>query len=219
MDSARGYSVRLRRLFGAYFKKKGENLATHEDFKKLLAEQKATTEATKVIEARISIDVWSQQQRWDVQKTALLESLKELATAETFLSRLVATFAATKDHSEGRAERRKEANEKYADAINNFWRTQLGMEIVCGRAIGDQFQEIDNIFKRMLNSARQGDFDDIWDKQYPQLEAAKRELEETIRRQLEFDPQLGGGELSLSSHIRPLSSEPSAAPGPRADRV
>jgi hypothetical protein len=198
----------------SYMKKKGENLATKEDIQELARQTAILTQAAKEIEARISIGVWSQQQRWDVQKTALLESLKELATAEAFLSRLVYTFSDTTDHSEGWAERRKEANEKYADAMNNFWRTQLAMEIVCGRAIGNQFQEIENIFKRIRNSARQGHFDEIWDKQYPELLAAKRELGETIRRQLEFDPQLGGGELVLSSHITPQSHESSAAQGP-----
>jgi hypothetical protein len=200
--------------FGAYLKKKGENLATHEDLDKLVRQMEATTEATKAIEARISIDVWSQQQRWDVQKTALLESLKELATAETFLFRLVHTFSQTKDHREGWEELRKEANEKYADAINNFSRTQLAMEIVCGRAIGNQFQRIDNIFKRVLNRAQQGDFNDIWDKQYQEILVAKRELGETIRRQLEFDPHLGGGELFLSSHVIPQSTGSSVAPNP-----
>jgi hypothetical protein len=201
---------------GAYLKKKAESLAINENFKKLLAQQEATTEATKAIEARISIGVWSQQQRWDVQKTALLESLKELASAEAFLFGLVYTFRDTTDHSQGDwAERREEASEKYADAMNSFWRTQLAMEIVCGRAIGNQFQEIEHIFTRIRNRARQGDFNDIWDKQLPELLAAKRELGETIRRQLEFDSQLGGGELSLSSHITPLSSESSAAPDPR----
>jgi len=194
--------------FAGYMKKKGENLATHEDFEQLLAEQKATIEATKAIEARISIGVWSQQQRWDVQKTALLESLKELATAEAFLYRLVHAFSETKDRPEGWAERRKEANEKYADAINNFWRTQLAMEIVCGRAIGNQFQGIDQIFTRVLHRAKQGDFSDIWEKQYPEILASKRELGETIRMQLEFDPHLGGGELVLSSHAPP-------SPGPQ----
>jgi hypothetical protein len=184
-----------------YLKKKAENLATHEDFEKLLAEQKTTIEATKVIEARISIDAWSQQQRWDVQKAALLESLKELATAEAFLFRLVHAFSETKDRPECWDERRKEANEKYADAINNFWRTQLAMEIVCGKAIGNQFQGINHLFTRVLNKARQGDFSDIWDKQHPEILAAKRELGETIRMQLEFDPHLGGGELDLSSNV------------------
>jgi hypothetical protein len=196
-----------RDFLPSYMKKKGENLATKEDIQELARQTAVLTQAAKEIEARISIGVWSQQQRWDVQKTALLESLKELASAETFLSRLVYTFSDTTDHSGDWAERRKEANEKYADAINNFWRTQLATEIVCGRAIGDQFQEIDNIFKRMLKMARQGDFDFILDKQYLELDAAKRQLGETIRRQLEFDPHQGGGELSLSSHVTPRSDE------------
>jgi hypothetical protein len=36
---------------GSYLKKKGENLATHEDLNKLIVELRATTEATKSIEA------------------------------------------------------------------------------------------------------------------------------------------------------------------------
>jgi hypothetical protein len=58
------------------------------------------------------------------------------------------TFRDTKDHSPSRADRREGVNEKYADAINNFRRTQLAMEIVCGTAIGKRFEEIDNIFGR-----------------------------------------------------------------------
>jgi len=42
-------------------------------------------------------------------------------------------------------------------------------------------------------------FDEIWNDLSLELPAAKTALRETIRRQLEFDPQLGGGELSLSN--------------------
>jgi hypothetical protein len=120
---------------------------------------------------------------------------------------LVYTFGDTKDQSPGRAERREEVNEKYADAINNFRRTQLAMEIVCGTAIGTRFREIDNIFARTLHGARRGDFDEIWNELAPALLAAKRELGETIRGQLDFDPQLGGGQISLTLHIAPLPNE------------
>src|ERR1700719_1929626 len=126
----------------SYMREKGKNLATKEDIQELARQTGILTQTTKEIEARLSISVWSKQQRWDLQKTALLDSLKELATAETFLVRLVHTFADTKDHPQGWEARRKEANEKYAETINNFWRTQLAMEIVCGREIGNQFQKI-----------------------------------------------------------------------------
>lgn len=57
---------------GAYLKKKGENLATHEDLDELVAQMKATTEATKAIEARISNQVWDRQKRWELKCDAVI---------------------------------------------------------------------------------------------------------------------------------------------------
>jgi hypothetical protein len=211
-----------RSFLPSNMQEKGKDLATKEDVQELARQTEILTQTTKELEARISVGVWSQQQRWDVQKTALLESLKELATAETFLVRLVHIFADTKDHPQGWEARRKEANEKYAGAINNFWRTQLAMEIVCGREIGDQFQQIDNTFKRVLDRMKQGDFKDIWDTQFPVFFAEKGQLGETIRRKLGFDAEVEG-EIALSTPLTPQSSGSSAVPslepqGPAADK-
>jgi hypothetical protein len=41
-------------FFGAYLRKKGENLATHEDIDKLVKQVSAVTTATKQIEAKIT---------------------------------------------------------------------------------------------------------------------------------------------------------------------
>ena len=81
----------------SYLKKSAENKAIHENLGKLVQQMSAVTQATKEIEARISIDVWSHQQRWDVQKAALLDSLKALADADTFLWRLVHAFRSTRE--------------------------------------------------------------------------------------------------------------------------
>ena len=189
----------------------GKNVATKEDLQELARQTEILAQTTKEIEARISIGVWSQEQRWDIQKTALLESLKELSTAETFLVRLVQTFADTKDHPPGWEIRRKEANEKYAKEINNFWRTQLAIEIVCGREIGSHFQEIDSIFDRVRKRLKQGEFDDIWNTQYPDLLVAKRQLGETVRSRLGIDADFGG-EADPGPDATSRSSESSAAP-------
>jgi hypothetical protein len=170
---------------------RGKNLATKEDIQELTRQTATISKTTKEIEARISISVWSKQQRWDIQKTALLDSLKDLTTAETYLVRLVQTFVDTKDHPQGWEARRKEANEKYAERINNFWRTQLAIEIVCGREIGSHFQDIDTIFDRVRKSLKQGEFDDIWNTQYPEILVAKRQLGETVRRRLGLDVETG----------------------------
>jgi hypothetical protein len=211
-----------RSFLPSHMQEKGNNLATTEDIQELARQMGIIAQTTKEIEARISVGVWSQQQRWDVQRTALLESLKELATAETFLVRLVHIFADTKDHPQGWEARRKEANEKYAETINNFWRTQLAMEIVCGREIGNQFQQIDNTFKRVLSNVRQGDFKDIWDTQFPLFLAEKGQLKETIRRKLGFDVE-AEAEIVLSTPLDPHSGGSSAVPsldpqGPAADK-
>jgi hypothetical protein len=195
----------------SYMREKGKNLATKEDIQDLARQTGALTQTAKEIEARISISAWSKEQRWDLQKTALLDSLKDLATAETFLVRLVQTFIDTKDHPQGWETRRKDANEKYAERINNFWRTQLAIEIVCGREIGSHFQEIDTIFDRVRKSLKQGEFDDIWNTQYPELLVAKRQLGETVRRRLGLDVETGE-ELVPGSGATVPSSESSAAP-------
>jgi hypothetical protein len=194
----------------SYMQEKGKNVATKEDLEELTRQTGLLAQTTKEIEARISIGVWSQQQRWDIQKTALLESLKDLSTAETFLVRLVQTFADTKDHPPGWEIRRKEANEKYAKEINNFWRTQLAIEIVCGREIGSHFQEIDSIFDRVRKRLKQGEFDDIWNTQYPELLVAKRQLGETVRSRLGIDADFGG-EADPGSEATLRSSESSIA--------
>ncbi len=197
----------------SYMQQKGKNLATKEDIQELARQTAILAQTTKEIEARISIGVWSKQQRWDIQKTALLDSLKDLATAETFLVRLVQTFVDTKDHPQGWESRRKEANEKYAERINNFWRTQLAIEIVCGTEIASHFQEIDTIFDRVRRTLKKGEFDDIWNTQYPELLLAKRQLGQTVRRRLGLDVETGA-ELTPGSGVTLQSSESSPAPSP-----
>ena len=192
-------------------REKGKDLATKEDLKELARQTGILTQTAKEIEARISVSVWSKQERWDIQKTALLDGLKELATAEIFLVRLVQTFVDTKDRPQGWETRRREANEKYAERINNFWRTQLAIEIVCGKEIGSHFQEIDAIFDRVRKGLKQGQFDDIWNTQYPELLIAKKQLGETVRRRLGLDVETGE-ELVPDSSVGLQPSEPSAAP-------
>jgi len=54
-------------ILGSYLKKKGENLATHEDIDKLVDQVQAVTKATKEIETKISSDLWDRQKQWDVE--------------------------------------------------------------------------------------------------------------------------------------------------------
>jgi hypothetical protein len=79
---------------GAYLKKKGENLATHEDLEKLVHQMAATTEATKAIEARISDEMWNRQRQWEMKKEIFVEATRTIAKADAVLARTVTTYLA-----------------------------------------------------------------------------------------------------------------------------
>lgn len=172
---------------GSYLKKKGENLATHEDIGKLVDQMKAVTQATKEIEAKISNEVWSRQKRWEVQQAALLESLKELASSEAFLWSLVHAYGAMDGETEQGIQLRKDASEKYMTAINAFWRTQLATAIVCGKNISDALEKVDRLMAMVRNKAIQGNAVDIWGKWFEEVQVAKRELGSAIRKELQFE--------------------------------
>lgn len=67
---------------GSYLKKKGENLATHDDLDKLVAQMQATTEATKAIETRIDDQIWNKQRQWEMKRDVLLGLARTISDFE-----------------------------------------------------------------------------------------------------------------------------------------
>lgn len=67
----------------SYLKKKGENLATHEDIDKLVDQVRAVTTATKEIEERIESSIWSKQRHWEMKRDALFASVQALDRTKT----------------------------------------------------------------------------------------------------------------------------------------
>jgi len=74
----------------SYLKKKGENLATHEDIKMLVDQMAAVTQATKQIEAAIADDFWGKQKRWELQRDVLLAALDQIANFQGETNKLTA---------------------------------------------------------------------------------------------------------------------------------
>ncbi len=68
-------------FFGAYIKRKGENLATREDYESLLEQVKKTTAATESIKIDLAKGSWLHQQGWHLKEkyySGLLEALYRL---------------------------------------------------------------------------------------------------------------------------------------------
>lgn len=74
--------------FGAYLKKKGENLATQEDIDKVVDQVRAVTRTTKEIESKISGELWDRQKQWDLRREAFFG----LARSSTALRKCIADF-------------------------------------------------------------------------------------------------------------------------------
>lgn len=75
-------------FFGAYAKRKAENLATKEDFDALLSQIKKTTEETEKIKTDISRVSWVDQQRWTLKRELYMELLDSLYSEKEAMFKL-----------------------------------------------------------------------------------------------------------------------------------
>jgi hypothetical protein len=80
-------------FLGAYFKRKGENLATHEDLDNLVKQVAAVTETTENIKATISDDVWDRQEQWKLKRDSIQNAVIALHEMERALTEVNSCFA------------------------------------------------------------------------------------------------------------------------------
>lgn len=132
---------------GAYLKKKGENLATHEDVEKLVDQVAAITQTTKEIEAKISNEVWNRQRRWEMKRDALVEAMKVLGDVETAMSLLhLSNTGGPKTTLT-----KEEAAEMWNDALAKFKRSRILASIVCSDDVNEAFRKLEEF---MITSIR-----------------------------------------------------------------
>jgi uncharacterized protein (DUF885 family) len=118
-----------------YAKKKGENLATHEDINKLVDQVRAVTTATKEIEAKISHDLWDRQKRWELRRDALFELMKRLGALKDSLTELISVHQTDlnmnwKDDP-NRITNRIKVGQDWLDAASAFDNAILMVGVVC----------------------------------------------------------------------------------------
>jgi hypothetical protein len=85
-------SSALGGYWGAYAKKKGENMATHEDIGNLVEQVQAVTKATEEIKSEISGGLWDRQKRWELRRDALFELTKRLGLLKDSLTLLISVY-------------------------------------------------------------------------------------------------------------------------------
>lgn len=122
-----------------YAKKKGENLATHEDIGKLTDEVAAVTKTAKEIEAKISSDVWDRQKRWELKREVLSEATRKASQLNDTLRTLHTTLHLVRNDpfpdDVDLLRRKKEILTRWNKAVSEFTETTLWVGVVCGQEV------------------------------------------------------------------------------------
>ena len=139
-------SALLGFFVGSYLKKKGENLATHEDIGRLVEQVRAITTATKEIEERIESSVWSKQRHWEMKRDALFASVQALDRTKAAFIELWASQIFEADDLEYKARRRISA-EKWLAEISRYDESRSSTSLVCGIAVCQALGEASQLFR------------------------------------------------------------------------
>jgi hypothetical protein len=137
---------------GSYLKKKGENLATHEDINKLVDQVRAITTTTKEIEAKISNEVWDRQKQWELKREILFEATKRLSQIDNELLSLNTFWERKKTDKEmdGASWIRLEHNYVTAwhQASKAFEEAESLIQITCSRETMMAFAQLGNLVRQ-----------------------------------------------------------------------
>jgi hypothetical protein len=122
-----------------YVRKKGENLATHEDIGKLTEQVAAVTKTAKEIEAKISSDVWDRQKRWELKREVLSEATRKASQLNDTLRTLHTTLHLVRNDpfpdDLDLLRRQREILTRWNKAVSEFAETTLWVGVVCGEEV------------------------------------------------------------------------------------
>jgi hypothetical protein len=101
--------------YGAYWKKKGEQAATHEDLENLVKEVQAVTKTTEEIKSEISGGLWDRQKQWELKRDVMFEAAKTVSAAKDRLTGMHAICMTDKEaEKKGKPIRLDKQAEAYA---------------------------------------------------------------------------------------------------------
>jgi len=104
----------------------------------VLVEVRATTQATKEIEARISDEVWDRQKRWELRREVLFEAAKRMTAVFDQLGQLQIVLQATKEskHAQDVFDAKKfEENQKWFRRLRVLRESRVFIDVTCGKDI------------------------------------------------------------------------------------
>jgi hypothetical protein len=188
-----------------YLKKKGENLATHEDIGKLVEQMKAVTQATKEIEATISDKAWSRQRQWEMKRDAIFSVMDALGRADETLHTLPSIIQNEKKFGDPfkAVQVIQKAWDVFNREIDNFdFKRSLAL-IVCGKEMNDTLFVLKHELRSIASKIADGD-STAYDNQAPKLQPYFAKAFALARRELGIERE--------TNLVMPQSCESATAP-------
>ena len=173
-------------FLGSYLKKKGENLATHEDIDKLVDQVRAVTQTTREIEAKISNEVWDRQKRWELKRDAIFEMVRELGSWEGMIGDFASIYQATRatESKQYQQDKRLEAHRNHSEMVRRFERAKMVVLLVCSEETKKNFNDFELIRTRLVQDITR-DGVEVGDKEFGDCIRAGIALRDLLRRELE----------------------------------
>jgi hypothetical protein len=136
-------------FFGSYLKRKGENLATHEDIDLLLDQVRAVTQTTKEIEASISDKLWNKQRHWEMKQEAVYSVMQAMGMTDAAVTDLANAL---------RTQKKSKTPQMFDEVLTDRWlkayesledleRKRSLALIVCGAGLTDTLFTIKNAYR------------------------------------------------------------------------
>jgi hypothetical protein len=174
-----------------YLRRKGENLATHEDIDKLVDQVAAVTTTTKEIEAKITSDVWDRQKRWELRREVLFEATRRVADIDDALLSLDTIIQVEhknqkRDDDPTWLQTKSERLERWRRADTAFDETKLFVAIVCGRQTKEAFDDLGIFAGKVVAGLNKKDTE-IYQKSQPELTKKLFSVRAAIRKELGID--------------------------------
>lgn len=114
---------------GSYLKKKGENLATKEDFNELKEQTRQLTQTTKETEAKIADRIWNKQRQWEMKRDVISDIMKRVGVLNKALNELYITCG---PHSQANDEERTNCYDRWFKERLDLDEERSSAKILCG---------------------------------------------------------------------------------------
>jgi hypothetical protein len=147
------FAAFLGSFLPGYMKKKGENLATHEDIRLLTDQVAAVTTTAKEIESKISSDVWDKQKQWELKRDVLFRATRRLAEVDDALLAINSGLQVGGDWNEAKQEKLT----RWTQASTAFDESRLFVGTICVKETREAFDDVGRIVNIVAAGITHGD--------------------------------------------------------------